>query len=472
MERVDRESEAVPDGTWTVGQLNTEIEQALADASDRFPTYVVGEVGEVDHYDFGTFFELRDTEEEPSIACLAWAGAVAGFDHDLAEGVEGVVEAEVDFYPDRGDCQLLVSEYWPLGESTRQQELDQLRAELAAEGLFAGERKKEIPAHPSCLGLVTSPAGSAREDVWATVSERSPRTDVRLCGASVQGERAVPSLVEAVESLDPDPAVETLILTRGGGADSDLRAFDAEPLVRAVAACSTPVVVAVGHEDDQTLVEAVADARAMTPTEAGVVATTPVEDVLGELAALERRVVRGYDSRVESRLAELTRRIDAAHESLTHRVQQRDAVRDRAHDLGRRVTLAYDGVVTDRLGELDARIERGYRVLARNRLGALERRLDSALAERELTAESEATTARVVHGRLGDIEARIDGAFRARTTRELDTLERRIESAYRELETSTRTRKRETEARRLRVVVAVLAVLLVVTLGVVGVLVL
>jgi exonuclease VII large subunit len=111
MEWVDRNgTAAVPEGACTVGQLNEEIERALADAGDRFPSHVVGEIAEVDDYGFGTFFELRDPEADPSISCLAWANTVASFDHDLAPGTEAVVGAEVDFYPDRGDCQLLVTE--------------------------------------------------------------------------------------------------------------------------------------------------------------------------------------------------------------------------------------------------------------------------------------------------------------------------------------------------------------------------
>jgi exodeoxyribonuclease VII large subunit len=455
---------------WTVGELNTEIQQVLGEAGDRFPTHVVGEVAEVDEYPFGTFFELRDLADEPAISCLAWARNVAEFKHDLSPGTEAVVEATVDFYPDRGDCQLLVSDYWPLGESTRQQELDRLREQLAAEGLFAAADKQSVPAHPSCLGLVTSPAGSAREDVWATVCERSPRTDVRLCGAGVQGEDAVPSLLDALDRLDRDPEVETLILTRGGGSDADLWVFNAEPLVRRVAACSTPVVAAIGHEDDETLVEAAADARAMTPTEAGVVATTPVDELLEEVAVLERRVDHAYRTRVESRLDALDRRIESAHEALGRRLTQREAVRDRTRDLARRIALAYDEVVADRLGTLDRRVDRGYRGLARARLDGIETRLNAAMQDRRLAAESDAATARVTRDRLDDIEARIDGAFRARATRELDDLEQRIDRAHRERVAAARVEASETAARRLRVAVAALGVLLALVLGVLVVL--
>ncbi len=461
MAEVDSEGGTeLPDGAWTVGQLNEEIQQTLKAQRGRFPTHIVGEIAEVDDYEFGSFFQLRDLSEEPSISCLAWANEVASFDHDIEAGTEAVVEATVDFYPERGDCQLLVSGYWPVGESNRQRELEQLETQLAAEGLFEQQQKKELPAHPDCIGLVTSPAGSAREDVWGTVSERSPRTEVRLCGATVQGDGAVPSLLDAIDRLDRDPDIETLIVTRGGGSDTDLWSFNAEPLVRRIGACSTPVVVAIGHEDDETLVEAAADARAMTPTEAGVLATTRVEERLEQLAVLERRVGRGYQAVVESRLETLDRRIESAHEALTRATQQREATRDRARELARRIGFAYRGLVERRLDTLERGVERDYRRLATTRVDALEHRLDTALSERELAAESEAATARTTRRRLDDLEHRIEGAFRARATRELDDLDHRIDRAYREVEASARAAASERTARRLRVVVAVLAVLL------------
>lgn len=471
MEGVDPEQPTeLPDGTWTVGQLNREIQRTLDDEGNRFPTHIVGEIAEVSDYGFGTFFELRDLEDEPAISCLAWAADVATFEHELTAGTEAVVAADVDFYPDRGDCQLLVSEYWPLGESTRQQELEQVRRQLTGEGLFEEARKQRIPPHPSCIGLVTSPAGSAREDVWATVSERSPRTEVRLCGTTVQGENAVPSLLDAIGRLDRDPDVETLIVTRGGGSDTDLWVFNAEPLVRRIAACSTPVVVAIGHEDDKTLVERAADERAMTPTEAGVTATTPVEAVLEDLAVLEQRVAHGYRTSVESRLDALDRRIESAHEALARRVQQRDAVQDRARDLDRRITTAYTDQVERRLDGLERDIRRAFRALAGSQLDTLERRLDTAMADRELAAESEAATAQATRRRLDDIEARIDAAFRARAAGELDALEHRIDVADRELAADARVAASERAAHRLRTVVAALVVLLALAVGAVAVL--
>lgn len=258
---------------WTVTRLNAEIESVLKDASERFPTYVVGEVSEVNPYGFGTFFELRDLDEEAVISCVAWSSAIERFDHDLEDGTEAVVRASVDFYAERGNTQLSVIDYWPVGDSERSQALAALRSKLDAEGLFDDDRKRPLPEYPDHVGVVTSLSGSAREDFEQAVRERSPGVTITLCGASVQGDNAVRSLVGAIQTLDADPEVDVLVVTRGGGSDTDLWCFNEEPVVRTIADCTTPTVVAVGHEDDETLAEAVADRRAMTPTAAGVEAT-------------------------------------------------------------------------------------------------------------------------------------------------------------------------------------------------------
>lgn len=127
----------VPDGAWTVARLNEEIDFVLSAASDRFPTYVVGEVTEVNAYPFGTFFSLCDLAGEEVISCIAWSHAIDSFEHDLEAGTEAVVRASVDFYRDEGRCQLDVRGYWPLGESARSQDLAELRATLEENGLLA-----------------------------------------------------------------------------------------------------------------------------------------------------------------------------------------------------------------------------------------------------------------------------------------------------------------------------------------------
>ncbi len=436
----------IPDGTWSVAEVNQAISSVLEEAGDRFPSYVVGEVSDVSHYDFGTFFDLRDIDGEAVVSCLAWSYAVDDFDHELEEGVSAVVQASVEYHAEQGNMQLMVTEYWPLGESARMRELEELRAALDAEGLLDADRKRPLPAHPRCVGVATSLSGSAREDVCSAIHDRAPGVDVKLCGATVQGENAVPSVIGAIERLDRDSEVDVLIVTRGGGADADLWCFNAEPLVRRLADCRTPVIAAIGHEDDRTLADDVADKRCMTPTDAGVNAVPETSVVRHKVGNLERRIDDAYRSLVDGRLEEIDRRVATAHESL-----QQAVAAERAERRGQ----------LQRASALEARIERAYTSLVVGRLETFEQRLDVALRELEHAAETEAVTARAARGRVADLEARIDRAYAARVERELAGLESRIESAYREREADARVAAGTAEARRLRVVVAVLLAVLV-----------
>ncbi|WP_254832609.1 exodeoxyribonuclease VII large subunit [Haloglomus salinum] len=437
----------LPDGTWSVAELNEEITTILEASNDRLPTYVVGEVSDVSHYDFGTFFDLRDLDGEALISCLAWSYAIDGFDHDLEAGTSAVVQASVEYHAEKGNMQLMVSDYWPLGESARVQELEALRAALDEEGLLDADRKREVPAYPRTVGVVTSLSGSAREDVCSAIHDRAPGVDVKLCGATVQGENAVSSVIGAVEHLDRDPTVDVLIVTRGGGADADLWCFNAEPLVRRLGDCRTPVVAAIGHEDDRTLADDVADERCMTPTDAGVNAVPDMAVVRRGIGDLERRIDDAYRGFVDGRLEELDRRVATAHESL-----QQTVATQRAERRGQ----------LQRASALEARIHGAYASLVADRLDGLEQRLDGALRDLEHAAETEAVTARAARGRVADLEARIDGAYETRVERELASLETRIESAYREREADARVAAGTAEARRLRVVVAVLLAVLVI----------
>jgi len=427
---------------WSVADVNREIEAVLQDADVRFPTYVYGELSEVNPYGFGTFFDLRDLEEEAVISCIAWAQTVSSFDQPLEEGTAAIVRASVDFYPERGDTQLVVSDYWPTGDSGRRQELEALRSQLESEGLLDHRRKRPLPEYPGCIGVVTSLSGSAREDFVSAVRARSPGVTIKLCGATVQGENAVPSLVGGILQMERDPTVDVLVVTRGGGSDADLWCFNEEPVVRAIADCSTPVVVAVGHEDDETLSEAVADRRAMTPTDAGVATTPNLESIRRSVRQLERRVDSAYTAFVDEQVATHERRIEAARTAVEQRVATRNATCRRG-------------------AALEQRISQAYAVSVAQRLATFEQRLDAAITDLEHAAETDAVTARAARGRVGDLEARIHQAYDWRVELEVDAVETRIEAAYRDVEAQTRIEAGTAEAQRLRIVVAVLLGLLV-----------
>ncbi|QAU11372.1 exodeoxyribonuclease VII large subunit (plasmid) [Halorubrum sp. BOL3-1] len=426
---------------WSVSRLNDEIAATLEAAANRFPTYVVGEVSDATAKGYGTFFTLRDVDGEETIQCIVWSSYRDRIDESITEGEEVIVRANVDFYADGGRTQLNVKNYWPVGDSDRSQELEALRAELNEEGLFDADRKQPLPPFPSNIGIITSLTGSAREDFRESAWGRAPGVTLTVFGATVQGTNAAASIVGAVQQADRDPDIDTIVVTRGGGADDTLWCFNEEPVVRAIADCATPTVVAVGHEDDETLAEDVADRVAMTPTDAGIVATPGMSTIRERVDTIERRLQTGYETVVSEQLDALNRRIENAVIGLEREAETRQAHLQRAADLEQRIDTAYTTLTASRLGEIDDRIE-------------------TALQEIEHTAETEAVTVRAARGRIGGLETRIDRAYETYVDQETNTLERRIEEAYRDIETGTDIREAKQEAQQLRVVILVLVGLL------------
>lgn len=439
-------SPPVPEGNvWSVGRLNAEIGSVLDAAQDRLPSYVIGEISDVNRYEFGTFFDLRDVDGEATISCIMWAHQREAVTHELEDGTETIVRATVDFYQDDGRTQLAVKNFWPVGESDRSEDLAALRAELSAEGLLDEAARQPLPEYPRHIGVVTSLSGSARHDFQQAVRARHPGVPITVCGATVQGEAAVTSLVTAVQRVENDPAIDVIVVTRGGGADADLWCFNEEPVVRAIADCATPTVVAVGHEDDETLAEAVADHRTMTPTDAGVAVAPDLAAVRQRVADIEHRVDRAYTSVVTDRVAAITQRLDAGLQAVAQRTQARAATRQRTADLEHRITVAYEALVT-------------------SRLTAIETQLNDAFQALEHAVETDAVTARAARRRVQGLESRIDTAYQTHLDRELGALETRIEQGYREVKTDTRVQASRREVRRLRVAVILLLVVLGVTL--------
>ena len=431
----------IDEPAWSVARLNDEIAATLESASDRFPTYVVGEVSDATAKGYGTFFTLRDVDGEETIQCIIWSSYRDRIDEDITEGEEVIVRANVDFYTDGGRTQLNVKNYWPVGDSERSQELAALRAELAEEGLFADDRKQPVPSFPSNIGIVTSLTGSAREDFRDAAWGRAPGVILTFFGATVQGTNAVPSLVGAIRQADQDSDVDCIVVTRGGGADDTLWCFNEEPVVRAIADCQTPTVVAIGHEDDETLAEEVADNAAITPTKAGVVATPDIRAVRDQVATIERRLQTGYEAIVTDQLDAFDRRIDNAVVSIERAAENRRAQFQRAADLEQRIDTVYSTVTSTRLDELDSQI-------------------DSALQEVAHAAETEAVTASAARGRVAGLEARIDQAYETHVQRDTETLERRIERGYQDIKTSTDVQAAQQQAQKLQIVVLVLVALL------------
>jgi exodeoxyribonuclease VII large subunit len=269
------------------------------------------------------FLTLRDPSADLSLTVTAPREVV---DPALSHGARVIVHAKPEWYATRGTLSLRADEIRQMGEGELKARIDRLRKLLEAEGLFDPRRKRRPPFLPHRIGLITGRASAAERDVLSNTRRRWPAIDFRVVNVAVQGVNAVPEILDALRVLDRDETVDVIILARGGGSFEDLLPFSDEALCRAVFACRTPVVSAIGHEPDTPLVDYVADLRASTPTDAA------------------KRVVP--DLAEEQHLIQIARgRLDRAVRHHLDREQHRlDAIRSRP-------SMARPTVLLDRLGE-------------------------------------------------------------------------------------------------------------------------
>jgi exodeoxyribonuclease VII large subunit len=217
----------------------------------------------------------------------------------VSEGSRVVLRARPDFYLERGTLSLRATEIRPVGLGELLARLEELRRLLAAEGLFAPERKRPLPFLPRIIGLITGRAGAAERDVVENARRRLPGARFRLENVAMQGVNAVPEVVDALRRLDRDPEVDVIVIARGGGSVEDLLPFSNETLVRAVSEAFTPVVSAIGHETDRPLLDLVADLAASTPTDAAKRIVPDLAEELRGIAELRARSRSCIRARVE-----------------------------------------------------------------------------------------------------------------------------------------------------------------------------
>lgn len=275
------------------------------------------------------YFTLKD--EGAQVACILFRGDAESLSFPLRDGMTVVARGEVDVYPPRSQYELVVRSLEPAGVGAFWLAFERTRATLEAEGLFAEERKRPLPTYPERIAVVTSESGAALHDIRTVLARRYAIAEVLLVPCSVQGKDAVASLVRAMY-LAGRSGADVVIVARGGGSAEDLAAFNAEPLARAVAACPVPVVSAVGHETDVTIVDFVADRRAPTPSVAAELVAPDVRDLAafleGERFALGRAL--------RYRLERYRDRLDAAGRTL-----RPSALRTRVADLCQRADAAF-----------------------------------------------------------------------------------------------------------------------------------
>lgn len=287
-----------------------------------------------------------------------------------------LVRARVGLYEARGDFQLIIEQMEPSGEGALRQAFEQLKAKLAAEGLFDTERKRPLPAFPRRIGVITSPTGAAVRDVLTVLKRRFPGIPVIVYPAQVQGVEAPRELTRALAMAEARGECDLLILTRGGGSLEDLMAFNDEGLARAIAACQTPLISAVGHEIDFTIADFVADQRAATPSAAAEIAVPSRDELTARLSNLEHRLHRRMDQRLQraaSDLARLSHRHQRLHPGV--RLEQQG---QRLDELERRLNYALRRRL-ERARERHRLLQRRVRALSpRLRLVELQRRLSDA----------------------------------------------------------------------------------------------
>lgn len=233
------------------------------------------------------YFTLKD--DAAQVRCAMFRNRNTSVRWKPANGQSVLICARASIYENRGEYQLVANAMLDAGAGSLQQAFDQLKRKLEADGLFDPLRKRAIPVMPSGLGVVTSDTGAALHDILHVLKRRCPLLPVKVFASTVQGDTAVSELVAALHCADRDPAVELIIIGRGGGSAEDLWCFNDERLARAIAACETPVISAVGHETDVTISDLVADLRAPTPSAAAEHASPVQADWLARAAQLDAR---------------------------------------------------------------------------------------------------------------------------------------------------------------------------------------
>ncbi|WP_348764931.1 exodeoxyribonuclease VII large subunit [uncultured Salinisphaera sp.] len=395
---------------FSVSELNASVRQLLEHSYGLL--WVEGEISNLARPRSGhMYFSLKDGDAQ--VRAALFRGKARLMRTPLADGDQVRVRARVSLYAARGDYQLIVEHVEPAGDGALRRAFEQLKAKLDAEGLFAAERKRALPAAPARIGVITSATGAAIRDVLSVVSRRFPLGAVRVYPVPVQGDAAPPAIVKALARASERADCDVLLLVRGGGSLEDLWAFNDENVARAIVASRIPVVSGVGHEVDVTIADFAADVRAATPSAAAELVCPD----LGARAQALPRLAEQLNRRMAQRL---------------HHARQQLAGLDAR--LARQHPRRRLEVPMQRLDVAEQRLHRALRQhieQARLRLSTLTRRLHLASPQRQLTAQQSAHDARArrlgqaMRRRLEQADRRLANAGRGlHAVSPLQTLER------------------------------------------------
>jgi exodeoxyribonuclease VII large subunit len=360
---------------FSVAELNAAIRAVLDQEFQDI--WVTGEISGLKLATSGHYYFVLK-ERDAQVRCVAFRSAHRYWKFKPQDGLAVLARGRIEVYEVRGEYQLLVEMLEPQGLGALQLAFEQLKKKLAAEGLFAPDRKRPLPRFPRRIGIVTSPRGAAIADMVQILCRRFPGLHIRLYPALVQGEGSVEEVVRGIEYFSRTKWPDLVIVGRGGGSLEDLWTFNEEAVARAIAACTVPVVSAVGHETDVTIADFVADLRAPTPSAAAEMVVATREDLLERVATAQNKLKQG----LRYRLAMLERRlrqqgIDRALGVLQRRVgRSLQRIDEQEYRMRERIRVAWDTRERARRG-LESRLRRFD---VRPRLAADRRRMEGAHA--------------------------------------------------------------------------------------------
>ncbi|MCH8825687.1 MAG: exodeoxyribonuclease VII large subunit [Chloroflexi bacterium] len=359
---------------YTVSEVSSYIKDTLERDALLRDAWVSGEVSNLARPGSGhSYFTLRDAKA--ALRCVMFRGS-RGADQ-LENGAAVIAHGRVSMYEPRGDLQLIVDIVQPEGVGELQLKLEQLHLKLEEEGLFEPSRKRELPAFPQRIAVVTSPTGAVWHDIQTVIRRRYPLVELALVPSPVQGDGAALAIAEAISAANDEPDVDVIIVARGGGSLEDLWAFNEEAVARAIYTSRVPVVSAVGHETDYTIADLVADRRAPTPSAAAEMAVPDRIELMSGIVASARAMNSYIDGQLNAEndaLRQIDSRLQRALPDLdTLRIRVDDLLRSAATHLRHAV-----GLSTERLGGLRLRLEtlspkdtlrRGYAIVQKGEDG-------------------------------------------------------------------------------------------------------
>ncbi len=289
----------------SVSQLNRYVKSIIEQDMNLQTVFVQGEISNfTNHYKTGHFY-MTIKDEFSSVKAVMFKSANMRLKFMPENSMSVIIRGRVAVFERDGQYQLYIDDMQPDGTGALSLAFEQLKARLAGEGLFDSERKKQIPAYPMRVGVVTSPTGAAIRDIINVVSRRFPLAELILCPVAVQGEYAAPQIKAGIELFNAEKAADVLIVGRGGGSVEELWAFNEEIVARAVAASEIPVISAVGHETDFTICDFAADLRAPTPSAAAELAVPDCFQQKEMLTSASRRINFAVADRIGSQRAAL-----------------------------------------------------------------------------------------------------------------------------------------------------------------------